>query len=205
MRFYCRVAGQERDKLQVRVDNICSIPTVGHRSSRLHHTGSRDRVSSCVSKLVRYIICLSLFFFECLTMYMVYVVSICVRAVLVTVLVRLPQIYSVSAHMLNLMLSFTMCPVHKLTPFSSFIYKTSIPPITRALSQPTSPFPLPSPFPLSPPFPSFPSPSPSLTSLPFPSCREAAPLKPARGLGERCKSNQFYQDCKRWWHSTVKW
>jgi len=49
------------------------------------------------------------------------------------------------------------------------------------------PFPFPSPLPLSPPFTSFPSPSPSHRSPSFPSCRKAAPLKPARESGERCK------------------
>ena len=53
---------------------------------------------------------------------------------------------------------------------------------------PTSSFSPPFPFPLSPPFPSFPSPSPPLPAIPF--LREAAPLKPVRGLG-RCKLPQW--------------
>jgi len=49
------------------------------------------------------------------------------------------------------------------------------------------------PFPIA-PFPSlslFISPSPSLPSPPFPFCRKGAPLKPARGSGERCKLPQW--------------
>jgi len=55
-------------------------------------------------------------------------------------------------------------------------------PTTKALPCPTSFF---SPFPFSP------SPGPSVPYPPFTSCREAAPLKPARGLGKCCKLPQW--------------
>jgi len=60
---------------------------------------------------------------------------------------------------------------------------------TGAFIPPTSPFPLPSPFP---PFPSFPlsrpSPSPSLASPSFPSSREAAPWNQLGDLGSAVSS-----------------
>jgi len=90
---------------------------------------------------------------------------------------------------------FFVCEPNDDMPFCLYLLsEASIPQQPRRCSSNFSLFPSLPHSPFSPPFPSssltppFPSsPLPSPTSPPFPSCREVTPLKPARGLGERCK------------------